>query len=355
MIFLTIDFHEIKMKSMKIVARVPNWIGDAVMCIPTIKSLKKNFPNDKIFVGADKWVEGIFEGLPYIEGILEFNGGRSLKNIIFNAKYLKKYDFDLGLLFTNSFRTSLEFFIAGIPERWGYKSDGRRLLLTRWVKKNESLFSKHHVYYYLDLLSKLNFDVEEPELELYVSEGDFKKTEEIFKLKGVEENTLKIGINPGAYYGKAKRWITENYGILGNLLQKKFNSTIFIFGSKEEVPLSEEIAKSLEKKPVILAGETSLRELISMISRMDLFITNDSGPMHIANAFRIPIVAIFGPTNPASTAPFHQPYKVIRKDVPCFPCKYRECPVDHLCMKEINVWEVFQAAEELLSKEKGIN
>ncbi|MEW6455501.1 MAG: lipopolysaccharide heptosyltransferase II [Acidobacteriota bacterium] len=340
---------------MKIVVRAPNWIGDAVMSIPSIKSLKKNFSNDKIYIAADKWVAGIFEGVPYIEGILEFERGGRIKNIFSNAKYLKKFKFDLGLLFTNSFRTSLEFFIAGISEIWGYRSDGRSLLLTKGIKKPKAPFSKHHVYYYMDLLTKLNLEVDEPKLEMYLSEEDLRRTEEIFKLKGAEENTLKIGINPGAYYGKAKRWVTENYGILANLLQKKFDSMIFIFGSKEEVPLSEEIAKSMDIKPVILAGETSLRELISLISRMDLFITNDSGPMHIANAFRIPIIAIFGPTNPASTAPLHQPYKVIRKELSCSPCKYRECPVDHLCMKEISVWEVFKAAEELLSQEKGIN
>ncbi|MGQ9618929.1 MAG: lipopolysaccharide heptosyltransferase II [Candidatus Aminicenantia bacterium] len=333
---------------MRLVIRSPNWIGDSVMAIPAIKAIKGNIHEYEVWVCGVPWVIELYKNLPFIDGLLEIKKGKNLKTLRENVTKLKAHKFSKGILFTNSFYTSLEIFLAGIPERIGYSRDFRSFLLSKSISVGKE--KKHHVFYYLDLLTKIGFKIENPSLELSVTEEERKNAKESLIKRGVKPEKLKIGINPGAYYGEAKRWKTNSYGILANLLKKKLDANIIIFGSKEEKPIAEGIVKFGGDSVIPLTGETTLRELMAYISLLDLFITNDSGPMHIANALRVPIVAIFGPTSPESTSPFHQPYVILKKNVSCAPCNYRVCPIGHTCMTQISVEEVFSAVMSLLEK-----
>lgn len=331
---------------MKVVVRSPNWIGDSVMAIPSLKAIKENLNDCELWVCGIPWVVELYKNLPFVNGIIQVEKGKDLKKLRENVGKLRKEGFQKGFLFTNSFSTALEFYLARIPERIGYSRDLRGFLLTKGVKGKKE--KKHHVFYYLDLLKEIGFKYENPTLELYLTEEEIRSARENLISMGAKRERLNIGINPGAYYGEAKRWKTSGYGILANLLKKKLDANIIIFGSRDETPIAMEIQKFIEDSAIILTGKTSLRELMAFISLLDLFITNDSGPMHIANAFRVPTVAIFGPTSPEATSPFHQPYIIIKKDVSCAPCKYRTCPVGHICMAEISVEEVFSASLKIL-------
>ncbi len=333
---------------MRLVVRSPNWIGDSVMAIPSLKTIKDNLPDYELWICGIPWVLELYRNLPFVDGIMEIKRGKNLKILRENVKKIKFAKFSKGFLFTNSFYTAFEFFLAGIPERIGYSKDFRGFLLTRRVRYKRE--KKHHVFYYLDLLKGIGFKSENPSIVLYLTEEERKIARENLLKKGAKPERINIGINPGAYYGEAKRWKTSGYGVLASLLKKKLDANIIIFGSKEERPIALEIQKFLGDSAIILTGDTTLRELMAYISQLNLFITNDSGPMHIANALRIPIVAIFGPTSPEATSPFHQPYVIIKKDVPCAPCKYRACPIGHICMSEISVEEVFSASLNILGK-----
>jgi len=266
-----------------------------------------------------------------------------------SAKKIREYNFDAGLLLTNSFSSALLFFLAKIPQRWGYSRDNRGFLLTKGVPfKNQDESASHQVNYYLNLISGLGFQISSPELILPLSpeEKDWPRKE--LSAAGYDPKKPLVILNPGAYYGPSKRWPASRFAKLASLLQKKNKAQIVIVGSAEEVELAESIASSMIKKPLNMAGKTNLRQLAELISLANLFITNDSGPMHITNALRVPLIAIFGPTDPRVTGPFHQPSTVIKKDAPCWPCSYRKCPFDHRCMMEIEPEEIFMASQNFL-------
>jgi len=328
---------------MKIVVRAPNWIGDSILAIPAIESLSKNTPAIKIWIAAQPWVKDLFASFDFIEGVIPLPCQNGLKNLRKSAQKLKEFRFDASLLLPNSFSSALLFYAAKIPERWGYIRDGRQILLTRGVPlKNREEYS-HHVKYYLDLISGLGFKTIAPKLSLPLTQKEKRDSKEMLLSLGINFKKNIIIFNPGAFYGPAKRWPTSNYAKLAGMLQQRNEAEILITGSTNEACLGESIASEMAKKPILLAGKTSLRLLAGIISHSNLFVTNDSGPMHMANALYIPIVALFGPTDPRVTSPFQEPASVIKKDVPCWPCSYRQCPFDHRCMMQIEPEEVYEA------------
>jgi heptosyltransferase-2 len=159
-----------------------------------------------------------------------------------------------------------------------------------------------------------------------------------------------IGINPGAAFGSAKRWYPERFAEVARQLAQLRNAKIVIFGGPGETDIAAEIEQQLCGNCLNLAGKTSVRGLMALIRNCNLFITNDSGPMHIAAAFGVPLVAIFGSTDHATTAPYTERAVLVRKDIECAPCKLRECPTDHRCMTAVSADDVVQASLCLLEK-----
>jgi heptosyltransferase-2 len=336
------------MESMKIVARAPNWVGDSILALPAMSTLKKNFPDAEVWVAAQDWVKDLFLMSDMFAGALPLPNHAGFKTVQDSAKSIRDLHFDLGILFTNSFASALVFFLGKIPQRWGYKKDGRGLLLTKGIpvqlKKNRS----HQAHYYLDLLSGLGLKEFPEEFTLPIGQRERARTEEWLKSQKIQTEKPLIILNPGAYYGSAKRWPPDRYAKLASLLQQRNHAQILIIGSIDEAPLAESISSLMNKSPLILTGKTSLSELAALLSFADLFITNDSGPMHMANFLKTPLVALFGPTEPTRTGPFQQPALVIHKGAPCWPCSYRQCPFDHRCMLNISPEEVFQKCQKLL-------
>jgi heptosyltransferase-2 len=333
---------------MKILVRAPNWIGDSILAGPSLQSLSQNHPEAEIWVLARGWVKDLFVSYPFITGIIPLPDRADLKTLRRTAQELKGEAFDTGLLLTNSFGSALLFALARIPNRWGYATDGRRFLLTRGVRPRAPGKTIHQAQYYLDLVSGLGMEAVAPSLSFPLGEEEVRGAEGLLASEGVSPGSPLTILNPGGYFGSAKRWPPERFAALAALLQEREGARVVIVGSQGEVPLARLITDALVSKPLILTGRTSLRQLAAVISLADLFVTNDSGPMHLANALGTPVLALFGPTDPESTAPFQEPSAFLHKAPPCWPCAYRDCPFDHRCMESISPEEVYDLSRRWL-------
>lgn len=336
------------MESRKIVVRAPNWIGDSILALPAMTNLKRNFPESKLWIAAQEWVRDLYPMAGLFEGVILLPDQNSLKNLFQSAGRLRVFNFDMGVMFTNSFGSALLFYLARIPQRWGYKRDGRSLLLTKGVPVRNRENRHHQAQYYLGLISGLGLKNHTTELNLSLDQTAKARAKQWLSSMDIETDRPIVILNPGAFYGPAKRWPVSKYSELASLLQQENGAQILISGSLEESLLADLIASGMSQKPHILAGRTNLSQLAAVIGSADLFITNDSGPMHLANALKTPVVAIFGPTDPQRTGPYQSPYILFHKGAPCWPCSYRECPFDHRCMMNISVQEVFEACQEYL-------
>jgi heptosyltransferase II len=306
-------------------------------------------PDSEITIAAADWVREVFAPEAGRRAVLALPAVKSLAGLKAAAAALRERKFDLAVLLTNSFGSALPFQRAHIPERWGYRRDGRGPLLTRTVKPPDPQAEpRHHLYYYLELLSRLGIETVAPDLRLSVPKEERAAARADLAREGIDGSGPLAVFNPGASYGPAKRWPAERFAALADRLAAERKAQIVLTGAAAEAEITAAVAAAMRVRPVNLAGRTTLRRLLAVIAEADLFVTNDTGPMHMANALRVPIVAVFGPTEPKATAPFHPPAWVLKKDVPCWPCLYRKCPFDHRCMTTITPEEAFAACAEAL-------
>jgi heptosyltransferase-2 len=263
---------------------------------------------------------------------------------------LKNGHFDLGILMTNSFSSAYWFWRGHVQNRIGYATHGRRVLLDHPISFPTQRKSQHLVTTYKMLLEPLGIPVSQTPPRLYITKQEQQAAREKLTSYGIQPSDILIGINPGAAYGSAKCWLPERFKQLSQHLLDYANLRILFFGDKAGAPLVQEICASLPSNRVTdLAGKTTLRELIACIQACHLFLTNDSGPMHVASALEIPLIALFGSTSDVTTGPYSGGH-VIHKHVPCSPCYRRECPIDFRCMTRIEVQEVYEEIQKLLQK-----
>lgn len=320
----------------RLVLRAPNWIGDVVLSLPALRDLKRNFPDARLDVLARPWVAPLYEALPEVAGVVLSRGIRA------DAAALRG-SFDVGVLFTNSFGTALSLALAGVPERWGYATEARGALLTRRAWPPDATRGRSQVYYYRAMLAGVGLQVSaSPDAALRCPDAWSRQAAERLGDGPV------IGVNPGAAYGSAKRWVPARYAAAAERLAAERGARIALLGGAGERPLADAIAGALRKPPVDLCGRTTLPELVGVLSRLDLLLTNDSGPMHLAAALGTPLVAVFGPTDWRETAPVGPGARsLVREDVECAPCMLRECPIDHRCMTRVSVDRVVEEARRL--------
>ena len=258
---------------------------------------------------------------------------------------LRKERIEKGILFTNSFSSAFFFFLAGIKERIGYATQGRRILLTHPISLPSHWDKLHQIDYYAHLFQRLGWVGEERKPSLYLTREEVERAKRKFSLK--DKNW--IGICPGSAYGESKRWLPEYFQELVKKIIHSLSYGVIVLGREEERKIGEFILENHPcQRALNLCGKTTLREAIALLSLTQIVVTNDSGLMHIAWSLGIPTVAIFGPTPVEKTAPWQGKVKVLKKDVPCSPCKFRDCPLDHRCMKEISPEEVWRAVKEFL-------
>jgi len=334
---------------MKIVVRVPNWIGDVIFALPALDSLRAAFPSADVWLAGPAWTADLLAGGAFAGRIVTAAAGGGLAGARAAARALEPHGFEAGLLLTNSFGTALAFALAKIPQRWGYRSDGRGLLLTKGVKPVDRSSAPHMVHFYLRLIEGLGLPTLAPEIRLSVADAEGEAARAALEAGGADPRRPLAVINPGAAYGPAKRWPAGRFAELARLLQDRRGMDVAVTGTAADAEAAAEIGRGLARPAVDLTGRTTLRGLLGVLARAALAVTNDTGPMHLANALRVPVVGVFGPTEPAATAPFHPPSAVVRKDgIACWPCLYRECPYDHRCMTAVGPEDVYAAAADLL-------
>lgn len=337
-----------------LLVRAVNWLGDAVLTTPALGAVRAAFPHSRITLAAKPLVAELFLHHPDVDEILVYDkDGRhaGAAGMLRMAWELRRRDFDAAVLFQNAFDAGLLAFLAGIPDRAGYATDGRRMLLSRAVPVTEETLRLHHAEYYLRLIEELGFPrPENPVLRLRVTGEERDAMAERLAALGVAKGVKVLGINPGATYGSAKRWFPERFAAVADTLSEEWGASVVLMGSVPEMPLSAEIEAAMRRRPVNLAGNTTVRELMALLSLCGFLVTNDSGPMHIAAALGVPLVAIFGPTDWRTTSPWTRRAKIVRVDMDCSPCRRRECDRGHECMLGVTADMVLHAARSLLAE-----
>jgi len=321
----------------KILIILPNWLGDAVMATPAIEALCAVFPEAKLtLVGSYVSIEALKYHPQCVRHYVDETkkGGNRFANTYRFAKELGVHD--MAITFRNQIHSSLLLYWSGTPITAGRRSWHSRLLLTHSIKP---IHPSHLVEQYRDISQSLS------PIPLVI--GNLK-----IHIPPHRYNRPMLGINPGATYGSAKRWYPEKFAEVARAYSDKYE--IILFGGPNEVGMANDIESRLNGiKVTNLAGKTSIQELCSFIGGLNLFVTNDSGPMHVAAAYGVPTVAIFGPTRHAETSQWmNEKSVIVRHDMKCAPCMKRECPLGHHeCMKSISAKEVVDAVAALSSSE----
>jgi heptosyltransferase-2 len=255
---------------------------------------------------------------------------------------LRRGKHDVGILLPNSFSSAWWFWQGNVSRRIGFRGELRSFLLTDPVPLPKNREAQHLVVTYKQLLAPLNIPLSNTRPCLHLSEQEITETRDLLKEMGADPATPLIGINPGAAYGTAKCWLPERFREVTEKLLEQTNATLLFFGNSSGASLVRDICQGFPARVINLAGQTSLRELASLIKLCNVLLTNDSGPMHIASAVGTPLVALFGSTNEKATGPY-QTGTIIHKHTSCSPCYQRICPIDFRCMKQITVEEVLKA------------
>ena len=333
----------------KILVRATNWVGDAVMSLPALRALRQRFPDAEISILAKPWVGDLYGREPFCDRLIPYTATDLLSKWR-AARDLRAYHFDAAILLQNAFEAAAIAYAARIPQRIGYARDGRSFLLTQAIPVPvRGEIPRHERFYYLELLRRAGILDAMPENDLIHLDGAADA-----RLAGAERfqqlgmgNTV-IGVSPGAAYGSAKRWIPERFADAANRCAKEWGASVAIFGSQQERELCATVAAAIEVPVRNFAGETTLGEFIDMAAACRVYLTNDSGAMHIASALGVPTVAIFGATDDIATGPTGPLARVVREPVECSPCLKRECPIDHRCMTRVTSLRVVEIALNLL-------
>jgi heptosyltransferase-2 len=343
----------------RILIRSANWVGDAIMTTPAIRAIRCNYPSARITLLAKPWVAPVFAHNPDIDELMVYQadarhaGWTGLWRL---AADMRRRRFDLAILFQNAFEAALLSFLARIPERMGFTTDGRTALLTRRIRTWRGLKRGHLIDYYLGLLTGAGMTLHGRQPTLFITPAEQRDARRLLAQTGGLDTPLLVGLNPGAAHGTAKRWITSRFAEAGRQLILEYGAKVILFGGPDEAGLGRRLATEIGSGSINLCGRTSLRQTLGLIGQCNLFVTNDSGLMHAAAALNIPLVAIIGPTNPTATGPRNQASRLVQRPDACesSPCLKPVCPItDRRCMTAIGVEMVLEAVRALLTEAKG--
>jgi heptosyltransferase-2 len=345
----------------RILVRATNWIGDAVMSLPALAAIRARFPGAHITVLARSWVAGLYAREPFADEIIVDTSAPPRRGALLQAwrdrtrlaAELRERQFDCALLLPNAFDAALVAALARIPERIGYARDGRSPLLTRAIDgPRTGEIPVYEPYYYLELLRRAGWlDALPAQLtvELRCADGARQAGLTRFAERGV--TGAIVGVSPGAAFGSAKRWLPVRFAAAAVSVANALNATVALHGSPAERELCAGIAAAIERQGLTVlnfAGATTLEEFIELAAASTVFLTNDSGAMHVASALNVPTVAVFGATNDLTTGPGGRWSRVVREAVECAPCQLRECPIDHRCMTRVTDEAVSKLALDLV-------
>ena len=334
------------MQPEKIVIRGPNWVGDAVLAIPALKAVRERFPQSEITLLVRPWVAGLFTAAPFVDRVWREEKPSSLAEWTRIVREVRSRGFDLALLLPNSFESALMMFLARVPNRVGYATDGRTWMLTNSIEPSTN--RRHQIHYYLDLAKAIRAETDNPPIEIAATDEERRDARSLLAAEGIARGARFLVLNPGAAYGSAKRWHEDRFADVADILAAEMELGVAMIGSESERPIAEQIGARMKSPSAVLSGRTSLETLVGVLAESSLMITNDSGPMHIAAALGVPTVAVFGSTDERVTSPFGRRTRVVKNPVECSPCLLRECPIDHRCMNGVSVDDVCRAARDVV-------
>ena len=338
------------------VVRGTNWVCDTVMTVPALRALRRVLPDARITLVVRPSAVGIFADADFVDEILVYKR-KNVFSVVGQVREWRWRKFDLAVLFQNAFEAALIPFLAGVPLRLGYATESRQALLTHPLALPDWRSSRHEVFYYLYLVTALEQLISgasticesDPDASLQISGERRAEAEKLLRAKGVRKGAPLVALCPGSINSRAKRWPAERYAALADRLIDSQRQVLLI-GSTDELDVTREVTSRMENQPIVLTGKTSLDQITAVLSLVDLVVTNDTGPAHIAAALGRPTLVIFGPTNPLTTRPFAPVAEILRHPPDCAPCMLRDCPIDHRCMTAISVDEVFERSHALLKR-----
>lgn len=322
-----------------LMVRYPNWVGDAVMALPGLETIRRSLPSGRLAVLAKPWVADIIGMSSLADEVIHYRqpGEHSgLTGKISLVRHMRRHGFDGAVLFQNAFEAALIAKTAGVPLRGGYSTDARRLLLTHAVVAPHGRRpQEHQVGYYTGLAHSLGFCAPVDKIPRLPVPPDSAR------------DPGMVGFAPGASFGPAKMWPAERYVDLGRRLAAK-GCRILVFGSGGEKEICGRVAGGIGNLAEDLSGRTTLREAAHALATLSLLVSNDSGLMHLAAALGTPLVALFGSTDHVATGPLSETSVVIDGSAPCSPCFLRECPRNMECFDPVTVDKVEETCLEML-------
>lgn len=317
------------------------------MTLPAMMAIRETYPQAHIAVVANPLVAQLLENHPGCDEVIVYNKKAEHSGVSgllrFSAE-LRQRKFDCAILFQYAIEAGVMTFLARIPRRLGFTTDNRRLFLTHPVPFSEADKAFHQTDAFLRIVNYYGITAKEKVQSLALLESERAWARAQLPAGPV------VAINPGAAYGAAKRWYPERFAAVADFLAKEYGMTAVLTGGPGEVEIGRDIAAAMQSPVLNFIGKTTVRQMMSLIDAAALMITNDSGPMHVAAAFNVPIVAIFGPTNHTTTSPFTDHYRIVRHPVECSPCMLRECPIDHRCMTRVTVDDVTDEIQSFLQE-----
>jgi heptosyltransferase-2 len=339
---------------------MPTWLGDTVMATPTLRALRGLYPRARLTGLIRRNLRPLVEATPWLDRIITVRPhspvrARGSAAVLPLSARLRAASCDLAILLPNSFRSALLARLAGIPRRVGYERDGRGFLLTDRLAPPRA--GAHFIPvstrdYYLEIARYLGAADIDPALQIFTRPEDDARADALLRGAGFDPagGRRLVLLNPGANYGAAKLWPAERFAAVADRCGAELGCTVAVSGAPNERPILDRV-HAAARAPIIdlPALGMDLRLLKSIVRRCSLMVTNDTGPRHMAAALGVPVVTVFGPTDPAWTQIGFAGERQVMVTVDCGPCQKKTCPLDHRCMTRIEPGMVFACAAELLA------
>jgi heptosyltransferase-2 len=342
---------------MKVMVRATNWVGDAIMALPALRAVRQHHLDATISIVARPYVADIYRDQQICDELIAYDPNGEHRGWTGREKLiadLRNRKFDVAVLLQNAFDAAWLAWRAQIPQRIGYARDARSLFLTKAIpvpKPGE--IPPHEKFYYLELLRRagwLDQLPDEQHITLRVPDAARQRAMQTLLEAGSRLHATRIAVGAGASYGSAKCWPPDRFAKALNSLLSHTDADIILFGTPGELPVSTAIASELQRPPINLTGKTTIADLPALLSQCHLFLGNDSGAMHVAAAVGLPVVAVFGPTDPDGTAPVTPRVTIVQQKPYCSPCFLRRCPTDHRCMTAVTPAMVESALQSALAE-----
>jgi lipopolysaccharide heptosyltransferase II len=329
------------------------------MSVPAVRAIKNGRPDVHVTIAAPEKIAPMWKLVPEVDAIISLSDA-SLLSVVRLLR--QRTPFDVAILFPNSLRVALECWLSRISRRVGYRGHCRSWLVNQIVREPKKPGPpEHHSLRFLRIARECGAEPEEtfnaqpasavldglrpgerPPPNAQLSDSN--------QLSTINHQPLTIGLCPGAEYGAAKRWLPERFAEAAAKISARSSAQWILFGTKNDAAIGEQIAVAIGDHCVNRIGQTTLDQLIEELRKCRLVLTNDTGTMHLAALLGVPVVAVFGSTEPSLTGPLGNEHIILRHHVECSPCFLRECPIDFRCMKAVGADEVAEAVLSMLAK-----